>query len=165
MPPAALKLRKPTGLTGPMGASIYFWQPFRRTPTANARGGRIRSEGGVGEGLGVRRVLSGHPSDRCGSSAFAVGMLRDIFKKSMTVGWYRRYLGSMPTANAEGPCRSEGTPRARDVSHPEDLSDACPFPFSIPAPRLFAGLSFFFSAVGMRRKVARKVDRRRRGCV
>ena len=44
-------------------------------PTANADG-EIKSEGSVGE-VSVRRVF-GLPSDRHGSSAFAVKMPRDI---------------------------------------------------------------------------------------
>ena len=57
------------------GARIYFWQLFRGTPTAHAGG---RPSGNV---LGSKA-----PPDRYGSTAIAVGVLRDFSKKKCALG-------------------------------------------------------------------------------
>ena len=58
--------------TRPERVSIFFSVTFRRMPTANAEG-QIESEGSVGKVSGATR--------RHESSAFAVGMRRDVGKK------------------------------------------------------------------------------------
>ena len=61
-----------------IGLLFFFLADFGRVPTANAEG-LDRVGGWRGKSLGETRLEA--PSDRHGSSAFAVGMLRGVKKK------------------------------------------------------------------------------------
>ena len=70
------------------GAPIYFWPPFRRTPTANARG--AGSDRRAASERSRRDASLGNLRIDGGSSAVAVGMLRGIRENALGRGEARR---------------------------------------------------------------------------
>ena len=89
--------------------SDLFLASFRRMPTANAEG-QIESEGGIGR-ASARRVFR-VPSDRRGSSAFAVGMRRNFEKKTiLRKTRSTQTTTTRATCSTSNPTRTAGTCR------------------------------------------------------
>ena len=92
------------------GGAVYLLSNFPGRADGERRGARSDREGGVGN-VSVRRVFE-VPSDRCGSSAFVVGMLRDAKKK--TRRWLERaacLVRGLPPPMAYRSGRGRGPPR------------------------------------------------------
>ena len=91
-------VHQPARLSRALSKNIYFWTTFRRAPTAIAEG-QIEPEGGVGKkGPGCDASSRTIRSTR-GSSAFAVGILRDIKKKYNELGERCRGVHGGPRAS------------------------------------------------------------------